>query len=64
MPKIGAHVSAAVSLENAFVKATEIGAECVQFFVSPPQQWVETLHDAEEIERFRKLQEENGILQT
>lgn len=53
MPKVGAHVSAAISLELAFDKAEKIGAECLQFFVSPPQQWAFTSHDAPEIERFR-----------
>lgn len=53
MPKVGAHVSAAVSLELTFDKAEKIGAECFQFFVSPPQQWAMTAHSDEEIERFK-----------
>lgn len=61
MTKIGGHVSAAVSLERAFEKAQEIGAECMQFFISPPQQWFQTKHDAEEIERFRQKGQQSGI---
>jgi deoxyribonuclease-4 len=60
-PKIGAHVSAAISLEFAFDKAQKIGAECLQFFVSPPQQWAFTSHDSEEIERFKKKALETQI---
>lgn len=61
MPKIGAHVSAAVSLELAFTKAQNIGAECFQFFVSPPQQWAFTHHDTAEIERFQNKAQETQI---
>lgn len=45
MPKVGAHVSAAVSLERSFDRALEIGAACTQIFISPPQQWAPTFHD-------------------
>lgn len=61
MPKVGAHVSAAVSLETAFEKATNIEAECIQFFISPPQQWFQTKHDDAEIARFVTAQKESGI---
>jgi deoxyribonuclease IV len=61
MPKIGAHVSAAVSLERSFDKALEIGAACTQIFISPPRQWTKTVHEDEEIERFLKKQSETQI---
>lgn len=61
MPKVGAHVSAAISLELAFDKAQKIGAECFQFFVSPPQQWAFTNHDSDEIERFKSKASETQI---
>lgn len=54
MSKIGAHVSAAVSLERAFERAESIGAECFQIFISPPQQWFQTKHDDAEIELYKK----------
>jgi deoxyribonuclease-4 len=61
MPKVGAHVSAAISLELAFDKAQQIGAECFQFFVSPPQQWAFTTHDQAEIDRFKSKAQETQI---
>lgn len=61
MPKIGAHVSAAVSLELSFDRAQKIGAECTQIFISPPQQWFQTKHDDEELERYRRKTKETGI---
>lgn len=61
VPKIGGHVSAAVSLEKAFENAAKIGAECMQIFISPPQQWAFTKHDDEEIERFKRAASETQI---
>jgi deoxyribonuclease IV len=61
MPIVGAHVSAAVSLELAFERAEKIGAECFQFFISPPQRWLQTKHGVEEIERFKQTEIETGI---
>lgn len=52
MPKIGAHVSAAVELGLTVERAKGIGANCFQFFLSPPQQWLQTPHDDSEIEDF------------
>lgn len=61
MPKIGAHVSAAVSLELSFQKARDIGAECTQIFISPPQQWAYPDRSPEEIERFQTARQQTGI---
>ncbi len=61
MPKVGAHVSAAGSLELSFERAQKIEAECMQIFISPPQQWVFTKHSDEEIAAFRKAQEETKV---
>lgn len=61
MPKIGAHVSAAVSLELAFERAGHIGAECFQIFISPPQQWAQTAHNEAEVDRFIKAAEQTRI---
>lgn len=52
MPRLGAHVSASVSLDLSLERATIIGAECSQIFVSPPQQWAQTTHSEEEIEGY------------
>lgn len=61
MPKIGAHVSAAGSLNLSFERAEEIGAECTQIFISPPQQWVHSQHSEEEIEKYRQRAQETKI---
>lgn len=61
MPRVGAHVSAAVSLEKSFDKATDIGAEATQIFISPPQQWFQTKHSEEEILRYKDAQKQTGI---
>lgn len=58
---IGAHVSAAVSLELSFNKATEIGAQATQIFISPPRQWFQGKHNKEEIDRYKLKQIETGI---
>lgn len=60
-PKIGAHVSTAISLDLAFERAQKIGAECFQIFISPPQQWAQPLHQESEINDFIKKGEESGI---
>lgn len=54
MPILGAHVSAAVSLELSLERAEKIGAEATQIFISPPQQWLQTNHPAEEIQRYHE----------
>ncbi len=61
MPKVGAHVSAAVSLDLSLDKAKNIGAECSQIFISPPRQWIQTLHDDKEIERYISKAQEFDI---
>jgi deoxyribonuclease IV len=61
MPKIGAHVSAAGSLDLSLDRAKAIGAECCQIFVSPPRQWAMLEHTDEEIFLFKKKQAEWGI---
>jgi deoxyribonuclease-4 len=38
-PSIGAHVSVAGGLYNAFINAEKIGAECVQIFGASPKMW-------------------------
>lgn len=61
MPKIGGHVSAAISLEKSFEKAMDIGAQMTQIFIAPPQQWMHTKHDDFEIERYKELATVSGI---
>ena len=37
--RVGAHVSSAGGPQNVFARAEAIGAEAIQLFISPPQQW-------------------------
>ncbi len=59
--KIGAHVSAAVSLDLSFERAQKIEAEATQIFVSPPQQWLKVAHTDQIIEKYKAAQKETGI---
>lgn len=61
MPKIGGHVSASGGLINAFSNAEKIGADCFQFFLGPPQMWVQSKQTPEKIAEFRAKQDETGI---
>ena len=61
MPKVGAHVSAAVSLETSFEKAKNIGAQCTQIFISPPRKWGFTENGKEEILRYKDIKSKTGI---
>jgi deoxyribonuclease-4 len=59
--KVGAHVSTAGGLANAFDRALEIGAEAIQIFGAPPQSWRVTEHSDADVERFRARMAETGI---
>lgn len=59
--KIGGHVSAAGELGLAVDRAVDIGANTFQFFVSPPQQWLQTNHSDAEIADFVQKAKEKGI---
>jgi deoxyribonuclease IV len=61
MPKVGAHVSAAVSLDLSIERAEKIGAEATQIFISPPQQWLQSKHGDEEIKRYKDAVAKTGI---
>lgn len=61
MPKVGAHVSAAKSLDLSFDRAKELGAECTQIFITPPQQWVKILPSEEKIKIYRRKSEDSQI---
>lgn len=61
MVKIGAHVSTSGGLDLSFQRASDISAECMQIFISPPRQWHQTTHEAEEINKYKLKQLETGI---
>jgi deoxyribonuclease-4 len=50
--RFGAHVSTSGGIANAVDRALEMGAECLQIFVSAPQQWREPSHPEEQVRRF------------
>ncbi len=58
---IGAHVSIEGGLARAIERALAIGAECAQFFVSPPQSWRSPSHGEEEIAAFRAARRAAGV---
>jgi len=59
--KIGAHVSTSGGIATAFPRAADIGAECVQIFESPPQQWGTAKLTDEQVDAFRSAKAESGI---
>jgi deoxyribonuclease-4 len=59
--KLGAHVSTAGGPATCFDRALEIGAEAVQIFLTPPQQWRSSKVDEDQAEAFRKRHAESGI---
>jgi len=61
MPRFGAHLSIAGGVERAVERAREIGADCLQLFVKPPQQWrFQPLHD-KNAARFRSAAKGAGL---
>jgi deoxyribonuclease-4 len=59
--KVGAHVGSSGGLTTAFERAQAIGAETIQIFGAPPQQWRRRKIRPEECEAFRQLMAETGI---
>ncbi len=51
-PLIGAHVGASGGLSRAIARACEMGANCLQIFVSAPQQWRRPAHSDTEVDAF------------
>ncbi|MBU1895288.1 deoxyribonuclease IV [Patescibacteria group bacterium] len=61
MSIIGAHVSATNGLQNCFVNAKKIGAECIQIFGTSPRQWKVSLPTEDIIKKFKQAQKKSGI---
>jgi deoxyribonuclease-4 len=59
--KVGAHVGSSGGLITAFERAKAIGAETIQIFGAPPQQWRRRIIRPEECEAFRAGMRETGI---
>ncbi len=62
--KIGAHISSAKPFSDSITRALEIGCECMQIFVNPPQRWNPVEIAGEEIIRFNQLNKEAAICPT
>lgn len=60
--KIGAHVSTAGGLDNGIKQALAIGANCLQIFSSPPQQWVGARHTPEAKSEFLRAARVQNLL--
>ena len=59
--KIGAHVSTAGGLSNAFDRASNIGAEAIQIFASSPRAWKFNQPKEEEVSLFKEKMAQTGI---
>src|SRR5579883_706017 len=59
--RIGAHVSTRGHIWEAIGRAKDIGAECMQVFVSYPQRWLVPRIADEDAQEFRRLAQQEGI---
>jgi len=61
MPRFGAHLSIAGGVSRAVDRARDLGCDCLQVFIKPPQQWQFQDLDVAEIERFRTGVKDAGL---
>ena len=59
--RIGAHISSAGGHHQVFERARAIGAEAVQLFISPPQQWKLPACTDEQVGQFNAERERYGL---
>jgi len=62
MPKLGAHMSIAGGVDNAFTQAIKTGCDAFQIFTKNNNQWKARTLRPDEIERFHQMQAETGIV--
>jgi len=60
-PNLGAHVSAAGGLYNAFINAEKIGAECVQIFGGSPKMWRARPQTEAELKKYFEAQKLTNV---
>ena len=60
-PRLGAHMSAAGGLENAFFAGVAVGCDCLQLFVKNQRQWQAPPLTDDQIRRFQVAQQESGL---
>jgi deoxyribonuclease-4 len=61
VPRLGLHLPIAGGLQNALLKARELGCDTVQIFSRNPRGWMARALTDEEIERFRAVRAETEI---
>lgn len=61
MNPIGAHMSVAGGLSQAFRRLEAVGGECLQIFVKPNVQWAASDLSWEEVQRFREEQSRTRV---
>ncbi|MBI4876872.1 MAG: deoxyribonuclease IV [Acidobacteria bacterium] len=59
--RIGIHTSIAGSLENAALKAVELGANTFQIFSASPRMWRAAALKPDQVRRFKALRKEHGL---
>ncbi|MFA7253196.1 MAG: deoxyribonuclease IV [Patescibacteria group bacterium] len=59
--RLGCHISTAKPFSDSILRAREVGCECMQIFVNPPQRWNPIAIAEEEIIRFKELNREAKI---
>jgi len=60
-PLLGAHMSIAGGVFNAFLHGQAVGCNTIQIFVKSTNQWKAKPLGAEEVEKYHQLQKETGI---
>jgi len=59
--KLGAHISTAKPFSEAISRAKNLGCECMQIFVNPPQRWNPSIIPEEEVQKYLDQNEHNKI---
>jgi deoxyribonuclease IV len=60
-PLLGAHMSIAGGVSEAFARGKEAGCECIQIFTKSSRQWASKPYAEEEVAAFKRAQAETGI---
>ena len=58
---LGAHMSIAGEVGEAFNRGKQVGCECIQIFTKSSRQWASKAYSNEEIETFKRNRIESGI---
>jgi deoxyribonuclease-4 len=60
-PLLGAHVSIAGGVAEAFVRGKALGCDCIQIFTKSSRQWKARPYTEEEVAAFKRNRQETGI---